>query len=63
MSTENKTPKTMTSPKSLINEIELDPVYGSTHCAYSVIENKLVTLYKNQEKLLLAIKLLSKISK
>lgn len=41
-----------------IDEIKLDPVYGSTYCQYSVIENKLEILYKNQEKLLQAIKLL-----
>lgn len=29
----------------------LEPVYGSTHCAFSVIENKLSTLYRNQEKI------------
>jgi hypothetical protein len=40
-----------------IDEIKLEPVYGS-YCQYSVIENKLVILYKNQEKLLQAIKLL-----
>lgn len=42
-----------------INEIKLEPVYGSTYCQYSVIENKLEILYKNQEKLLQAIKMLS----
>jgi hypothetical protein len=41
-----------------IDEIKLEPVYGSTYCQYSVIENKLEILYKNQEKLLQAIKLL-----
>lgn len=42
-----------------LEEIKLEPVYGSTYCAYSVIENKLKILYENQEKLLQAIKLLS----
>ena len=41
-----------------MDEIKLEPVYGSTYCQYSVIENKLEILYKNQEKLLQAIKLL-----
>ncbi len=44
-----------------IDEIELNPVYGSSYCQYSVIENKLKTLYENQEKLLQAIKLLANI--
>lgn len=43
---------------STLDEIELEPVNGSTYCKYSVIENKLEILYKNQEKLLHAIKLL-----
>jgi hypothetical protein len=42
-----------------IDEITLEPVRGSTYCAYSVIENKLVILYENQEKILQAIKLLN----
>lgn len=29
----------------------LEPVHGSDWCQYSVIENKLETLYKNQEKI------------
>jgi len=29
----------------------LEPVYGSSYCQYTVIENKLETLYKNQEKI------------
>jgi len=41
-----------------IDEIKLEPVYGSSYCRYSVIENKLAKLYKNQEKILEAIKLL-----
>ena len=43
-----------------MEEIKLTPVLGSSMCAYSVIENKLKTLYENQEKILLAIKLLSR---
>lgn len=43
-----------------IEEIKLTPVLGSSMCAYSVLENKLKTLYENQEKILLAIKLLSR---
>ena len=41
-----------------IESIKLKPVYGSTMCQYSIIENDMATLYKNQEKILLAIKLL-----
>jgi len=41
-----------------LNEIKLEPVYGSTYCQYSVIEQKIATLYQNQEKILQAIKLL-----
>ena len=41
-----------------MDEIKLDAVYGSKHCQYSVIENKLEILYRNQEKLLQAIKLI-----
>lgn len=41
-----------------MDEIKLEPVYGSTYCRYSVIEQKLAILYQNQEKLLQAIKLL-----
>ena len=41
-----------------LNEIQLEPVYGSTYCQYSVIEKKLAILYQNQEKILQAIKLL-----
>lgn len=42
-----------------LNEIQLEPVYSSAHCQYSVIEQKLAILYQNQEKTLQAIKLLS----
>jgi hypothetical protein len=41
-------------------EIKLTPVLGSSNCQFSVIENKLKIIYENQEKILLAIKLLSK---
>jgi len=30
---------------------KLEPVYGSTYCTFSVVENKLATLYANQEKI------------
>ena len=43
-----------------IEEITLKPVHGSTYCQFSVIENKLVILYENQEKILQAIKLLNR---
>ena len=42
-----------------LEDIKLEEVTGSTFCAFSVIENKLVTLYKNQEQILKAIKLLN----
>jgi len=41
-----------------IKDIELQPVYGSSMCKYSIVENKLKILYENQEKILKAIKLL-----
>lgn len=41
-----------------LNKIQLEPVHGSTYCQYSIIEQKLATLYQNQEKILQAIKLL-----
>lgn len=40
-----------------LKSIELEPVYASSHCTYSVLEYKLETLYKNQQKILDAIKL------
>jgi hypothetical protein len=43
-----------------LEKIKLEPVHGSSHCEYSVIENKLKVIYENQEKLLQAIKLLGK---
>lgn len=42
-----------------INEIRLEPVQGSVMCEYTIIENKLVIIYQNQEKILQAIKLLA----
>lgn len=42
-----------------IDDIQLKPVKGSSMCEYTVIENKLATLYENQEKILQAIKMLS----
>lgn len=42
-----------------LKDIKLDPVHGSSGCQYSMLENKLRTLYENQEKLLEAIKALS----
>jgi len=41
-----------------LEDIKLEEVFGSEYCAYSVIENKLAIIYRNQEKLLKAIKLL-----
>ncbi len=42
-----------------LEDIELEEVRGSIHCQFSVVENKLTALYRNQEKILTAIKLLS----
>jgi hypothetical protein len=42
-----------------IEDIKLEVVFGSKYCKYSVIENKLAIIYRNQEKLLKAIKLLN----
>ena len=42
-----------------LEDIKLEEVFGSKYCQFSAIENKLAILYKNQEKLLKAIKLLS----
>jgi hypothetical protein len=45
-----------------IKNIKLEEVKGSSYCKYTVIENKLATIYRNQEKILSAIKLLGRIS-
>jgi hypothetical protein len=45
--------------KETLEDIELEPLYGSSHCQFSVIENQLAILYRNQEKILTAIKLLN----
>ena len=52
----NKTQINLTS----IEEIELEPITGSSYCQYSVIENKLAIIYRNQERILLVLKILSK---
>ena len=41
-----------------LKDIELEEVFGSSHCQFSVLENNLAKLYRNQEKILKAIKLL-----
>lgn len=43
-----------------LEDIKLEKVRGSKNCQYSVIENKLEILYRNQEKILLAIKIANK---
>ncbi len=30
---------------------KLEPVYGSKYCRFSVLENKLAKIYRNQEKI------------
>jgi len=42
-----------------LENIELEEVLGSRGCQFSIVENKLATLYRNQEKILTAIKRLS----
>jgi hypothetical protein len=42
-----------------IEDIELEEVRGSSHCQFSVVENKLAIIYRNQLKILQAIKMLS----
>ena len=42
-----------------IEDIELEEVRGSTHCQFSVVENKLAIIYRNQLKILQAIKMLN----
>jgi hypothetical protein len=42
-----------------LEDIKLEEVVGSKHCRYSVIENKLSALYRNQEQILKAIKMLN----
>jgi hypothetical protein len=42
-----------------LEDIKLEEVLGSSNCLYTVIENKLATIYRNQEKILIAIKLLN----
>ena len=42
-----------------LEDITLEEVFGSEYCQFSVVENKLAILYRNQEQLLKAIKLLS----
>ena len=37
---------------------DLKKVFGSTMCEYSVIENKLATLYQNQEKIYSLLKII-----
>ena len=45
--------------KETLEDIKLKEVFGSEYCQFSVIENKLAILYRNQEQILKAIKLLS----
>ena len=42
-----------------IEDIELEEVRGSTHCQFSVVEIKLAIIYRNQLKILQAIKMLN----
>ena len=42
-----------------LEDIKLEEVVGTKHCRYSVIENKLSALYRNQEQILKAIKMLN----
>jgi tyrosine-protein phosphatase YwqE len=42
-----------------LDDIKLEMIITSSFCKYSVIEYKLAALYRNQEKILQAIKLLA----
>lgn len=42
-----------------LEDIELEEVRGSRHCQFSVVENKLAIIYRNQLKILQAIKMLN----
>jgi hypothetical protein len=42
-----------------IEDIELEEVRGSSYCQFSVVENKLAIIYRNQLKILQAIKMLN----
>ena len=42
-----------------IEDIELEEVIGNRHCQFSVVENKLAIIYRNQLKILQAIKMLN----
>jgi hypothetical protein len=57
METQSENPDTV-HPLDSLNEIKLDPVRVSFNYQYGLIEQRLEILYKNQEKLLQAIKLL-----
>ena len=62
---ENKyewTLENIVNKQETIENIKLEQVLGSTLCKYTVIENKLATIYRNQEQILKAIKMLNKIS-
>ena len=52
--------KIVEEPKQeTLEDIKLEEVFGSEYCQFPVIENKLAILYRNQEQILKAIKLLS----
>jgi hypothetical protein len=44
-----------------LENIGLEEVSGSRHCQFSVVENKLAILYRNQEKILKSIKMINKL--
>jgi len=45
--------------ETTLEDIELEEVRGSIHCQFSVVENKLAIIYRNQLKILQAIKMLN----
>ena len=45
------TPMKKQQKKEQQNYQPLKQVYGSSYCQFSVVENKVETLYKNQEKI------------
>jgi len=54
-----KVPKEYFGKEETLEDIKLEEVIGSRHCQFSVVENKLAIIYRNQLKILQAIKMLN----
>lgn len=50
----------LSETKNLTNNVELEEVVGSSCCEYSVIENKLAILSRNQQKIFEELKKINK---